>query len=85
MSGKKTEALAAIAKLQELSRRQYVPPYDIALAYVGLGEKDKAFESPEAAFTDHSTEMIDFKVDPMLTSLRTDPRYENLLRRMRLN
>ena len=85
VSGKKTEALAAIAKLQELSRRQYVPPYDIALAYVGLGEKDKAFESLEAAFTDHSTEMIYFKVDPMLAPLRSDPRYENLLRRMRLN
>jgi TolB-like protein/DNA-binding winged helix-turn-helix (wHTH) protein/Tfp pilus assembly protein PilF len=85
VSGKKTEALAALAKLQELSRRQYVPPYDIALAYVGLGERDKAFESLEAAFNDHSTEMIYFKVDPMLAPLRSDPRYENLLRRMRLN
>ena len=85
VSGKKSEALAGLAELQERAKRQYVPPYDIALIYVGLGEKDKAFAWLEKAYNDHSTEMIYFKVDPMLTPLRTDPRYENLLRRMRLN
>jgi TolB-like protein/DNA-binding winged helix-turn-helix (wHTH) protein/Flp pilus assembly protein TadD len=84
VSGRKTEALAALAKLQELAQRQYVPPYDIALVYVGLGDKDKAFVWLEKAYNDHSTEMIYFKVDPMLAPLRSDLRYDNLLRRMRL-
>jgi tetratricopeptide (TPR) repeat protein len=84
VSGKKSEALAALAELQELAKRQYVPPYDIALIYVGLGENDKAFAWLEKAYGDRSTEMIYFKVEPMLAPLRSDPRYENLLRRMRL-
>ena len=85
VSGRKSEALAALAEVQERAKRQYVPPYDIALIYVGLGEKDKAFAWLEKAYNDHSTEMIYFKVDPMLALLRSDPRYENLLRRMRLS
>jgi len=85
VSGKKTEALAALAELQERAKRQYVPPYDIALIYVGLGERDKAFAWLEKAYNDHSTEMIYFKVDPLLTPLRSDPRYQDLLRRMKLS
>ncbi len=85
VSGKKSEALAALASLQERAKRQYVPPYDIALIYVGLGEKDKAFAWLEKAYNDHSTEMIYFKVEPMLAPLRSDPRYQDLLRRMNLS
>jgi hypothetical protein len=70
--------------LQEKAKHQYVPPYDIALIYTGLGENDKAFSWLEKAYEDHSTEMIYFKVDPMLAPLRSDPRYQVLLRRMGL-
>ena len=84
VSGKKSEALIELAKLQERAKRQYVPPYDIALIYVGLGENDKAFAWLEKAYDDHSTEMIYFKVDPLLAPLHSDPRYQNLLRRMKL-
>jgi TolB-like protein/Flp pilus assembly protein TadD len=85
VSGKKSEALAGLAELQERAKRQYVPPYDIALIYVGLGEKDKAFAWLEKAYNDHSTEMIYFKVEPLLTPLRSDSRYQDLLRRMKLS
>jgi DNA-binding winged helix-turn-helix (wHTH) protein/TolB-like protein/Flp pilus assembly protein TadD len=85
VSGKKTEALAALAELQERAKLQYVPPYDIALVYVGLGEKDKAFAWLEKAYNDHSTEMIYFKVEPLLAPLRSDARYLDLLRRMKLS
>jgi DNA-binding winged helix-turn-helix (wHTH) protein/TolB-like protein/Flp pilus assembly protein TadD len=85
VSGKRSEALAALAALQERAKRQYVPPYDIALIYVGLGEKNKAFVWLEKAYNDHSTEMIYFKVEPMLAPLRSDSRYQDLLRRMKLS
>jgi DNA-binding winged helix-turn-helix (wHTH) protein/TolB-like protein/Flp pilus assembly protein TadD len=85
VSGKTSEALAALAELQERGKRQYVPPYDIALIYVGLGEKDKAFAWLEKAYNDHSTEMIYFKVEPLLAPLRSDSRYQDLLRRMKLS
>src|SRR6266567_2651942 len=84
ISGKRSEALIELAKLQERAKRQYVPPYDIALIYVGLGENDKALAWLEKAYDDHSTEMIYFKVDPLLAPLHSDPRYQNLLRRMKL-
>ena len=60
VSGKKSEALAALAELQERAKRQYIPPYDIALIYVGLSENDKAFAWLEKAYNEHSTEMIYF-------------------------
>ena len=85
VSGKKSEALAGLAELQERAKRQYVPPYDIALIYIGLGERDKAFAWLEKAYNDHSTEMIYFKVEPLLAPLRSDPRYQDLLRRMKLS
>src|SRR6266498_336924 len=85
VSGKKSNALGALAALLARAKRQYVPPYDIALVYVGLDQRDKAFDWLEKAYNDHSTEMIYFKVDPLLSALRTDPRYQDLLRRMRLS
>jgi DNA-binding winged helix-turn-helix (wHTH) protein/TolB-like protein/Flp pilus assembly protein TadD len=85
VSGKRSEALAGLTELQERAKRQYVPPYDIALIYIGLGEKDKAFAWLEKAYNDHSTEMIYFKVEPLLAPLRSDPRYQDLLRRMKLS
>ncbi len=53
VSGKRSEALIELAKLQERAKRQYVPPYDIALIYVGLGENDKAFAWLEKAYEFH--------------------------------
>lgn len=84
VSGRQTEARIAISELKERAARQYVPPYDIALIYAGLGDKDQAFEWFEKAYADHSTEMIYFKVEPMLSSLRSDPRYQDILVRMKL-
>jgi DNA-binding winged helix-turn-helix (wHTH) protein/TolB-like protein/Flp pilus assembly protein TadD len=85
VSGKRSEALKGLTELQERAKRQYVPPYDIALIYIGLGEKDKAFAWLEKAYNDHSTEMIYFKVEPLLAPLRSDSRYQDLLRRMKLS
>ena len=84
VSGKRSEARAALNELEKRAKRQYVPPYDIALIYSGLGDIDEAFKWLEKAYEDHSTEMIYFKVDPMLAPLRSDPRYQVLLRRMGL-
>src|SRR5262249_3266019 len=84
VSGKKSEAHAALAELQQRATGQYVPPYDLAMIYTGLGETEQAFAWLEKAYADRSTEMIYFKVEPMLAPLRSDPRYQDLLRRMGL-
>jgi TolB-like protein/Flp pilus assembly protein TadD len=85
LSGKKSEARALLAALRQRATRQYVPPYSIALIHIGLGENQAAFAWIEKAYTDRSSEMIYFKVEPMLAPLRSDPRYQDILRRMRLS
>jgi TolB-like protein/Flp pilus assembly protein TadD len=84
LSGKRDEACRILDKLKELSIRRYISPYDIALLYVGLGEKDNAFEWLQNAYADRSVLLIGLKVEPMLDSLRSDPRFTHLMQRVGL-
>jgi hypothetical protein len=59
-----------------------VPSYQIALVYAGLNDKDKAFESLESAFEERSTLLTYLKMDPRFDSLRGDPRFKAMLRRL---
>ena len=82
LAGKKAQALKIIDQLKERSKRKYVAPYDIALVYIGLGDKDQAFAWLEKAYQAHTNEMSNLKADPTFDPLRSDPRFQNLLRRM---
>ena len=66
------------------STQHYVAPFDIAVIYAGLGAKTPTFEWLDKAYEDHSTWLSWIKVDPRFDSIRDDPRYRDLLRRMRL-
>lgn len=59
-------------------------PYEVALYRAALGEKDKAFAELEKSYEDREWGTVLLKVDPRLDSLRSDPRYEELLRRVGL-
>jgi tetratricopeptide (TPR) repeat protein len=59
-------------------------PYHIALVHAALGERDACFEWLERAFVQRDANMAHLAVDPLLDSLRSDPRFMNLLERMRL-
>jgi hypothetical protein len=65
-----------------LSREKYVSPYGIALIHLGLGEKDVAFEWLENAYQMHAFELAELSVDPRLNPVRTDPRFQELARRV---
>jgi Tfp pilus assembly protein PilF len=80
--GKTAEAMNVIASLNALSKRQYVSPFDIAAIYVRLGDKQRAFDGLEKEYREHSSQLIGLKVDPFYDSLRSDPRFDDLLRRM---
>jgi tetratricopeptide (TPR) repeat protein len=82
LAGKKTQALKVIEQLKEQSKRKYVAPYDIALVYIGLGDKDQAFAWLEKGYQAHSNDMSNLKADPTFDPLRSDPRFQDLLRRM---
>jgi len=84
VSGKRAEAQKVLAELKDLSRRRYVAPIDIARVYVGLGDKAQALEWLEKAYEDRSFNLAWIKVWPWLDSLRGEPRFQDLLRRMGL-
>ncbi len=82
--GKRAEALRLLDELKQLSKRNFVPPYSIAVIHLGLGEKDQTFEWLEMAFKERSPSLARLKVDPMLASLRPDPKFQDLVRRVGL-
>jgi tetratricopeptide (TPR) repeat protein len=84
LSGKKAEAQKMIDELKDLSKRSYVPPYNIAVVYAGLGDKDQAFAWLDRAYNDRSFYLTWIKVDPDLDSLRSDSRFADLVRRVGL-
>ncbi len=68
----------------EQVKRPYLAPIHMALAYVFLGEKDQAFAWLEKAYAERSGWMVHLKVDPRFDSLRSDPRFADLVRRVGL-
>jgi TolB-like protein/Tfp pilus assembly protein PilF/predicted Ser/Thr protein kinase len=85
VSGKRGEAQKIIEQLKELSARSYVAPYSFAAIYAGLGEKDQAFAWLDRAYADRSGFLaFYFKTDAHMDSLRSDPRFVDLMRRIGL-
>ena len=61
-----------------------MPAYNFAEIYIGLGDKEQALASLEKAYADRSMLLTFLKVDPEFDSLRSDPRFKDLLRRVGL-
>ena len=83
-SGQQAQAEHALQKLLQWDQRQAVDPAAIVWAYVGTGNKDQAFAYLEKAYTQHSSTLTTLKVEPGFDPLRSDPRYQDLLRRVGL-
>nr|MBA3633406.1 tetratricopeptide repeat protein [Acidobacteriota bacterium] len=83
-SGRKDEARKVLNQIQELSARRYVSPLDIASIHAGLGEKDEAFELLKKAYKQHDDDLLFLKIHPPMESLSSDPRFQDLLRRIGL-
>ena len=84
LAGRKGEATKILDEVMEQSKQRYVAPYAIALVYIGLGNKDQAFQWLEKAYQNRSATMAWHRVDPMFDSLRSDPRFTELLNKMGL-
>jgi TolB-like protein/Flp pilus assembly protein TadD len=84
VAGRRGEARAALGKLVQLSKERDIAWNEVAVVYAGLGEKDKALATLDAAYKRHDGQLNWLKVDPRLDPLRSDPRFEDLLRRMNL-
>ncbi|HLE63794.1 MAG TPA: protein kinase [Pyrinomonadaceae bacterium] len=85
ISGKRAEALKIIDHLNELSATSYVAPYNIAAIHAGLGNKDEAFAALDRAYNERSALLAIYLTnDPRMDSLRSDPRFNELGRRIGL-
>jgi TolB-like protein/DNA-binding winged helix-turn-helix (wHTH) protein/Tfp pilus assembly protein PilF len=83
-AGHTEDARRALNELLRLNPHTPVDPIVIAQAYAGLGEKEEALIWLEKAYARHSNELVALKVGPAYDPLRGDPRFQNLLRRLRL-
>lgn len=84
VSERKTEARKILAELQRSSKDSHVPATDTALIYAGLGDKDKAFAQLAKAYEEHAFTLSNLKVEPRFDPLHSDPRFDDLLRRIGL-
>ncbi len=80
--GRAADARKVIADLQEQSKKGYVAPTNFAKVYIGLGDKDQAFAWLEKGYQQHDFWMAFLKGDPIFDSLRSDPRFQDLVRRI---
>jgi serine/threonine protein kinase/tetratricopeptide (TPR) repeat protein len=88
VSGEKARAMEVLTNLKGFLQRGYTVNAEIALVYLGLGDKEKAFEWLGKAFNDKDeiadVKFSNFKTDPRWDSLRSDPRFKLLLKKLHL-
>lgn len=82
-SGNRRVAEKILSDLLAESKTRYISPYDIAVVYTGLDDKERAFEWLNRAYEEHSGFLLFVNSDPRFKPLRPDPRFGDLLRRMR--
>jgi tetratricopeptide (TPR) repeat protein len=82
--GKKEEARKVLAELAEQAAQHYVCPYEVATVHAGLGDRKATLEWLEKGYQERADCMPWVRSDPKLNSLRGDPQFEDLLRRMGL-
>jgi tetratricopeptide (TPR) repeat protein len=82
--GQRAEAEEAIRFLSEVSKQKYVPPYNVAIIHAGLHEVEAALSWLEKAYETRDVRLTFLAVEPKWDTLRSDPRFQALLRRLRL-
>jgi TolB-like protein/DNA-binding winged helix-turn-helix (wHTH) protein len=82
LAGRKHESQRLIDELNEISRHRYVAPAVFVNAYVGLGDKQTALTWMERGIEEQDQGLACSKVDPILDPLRSEPRFQALVRRM---
>ena len=81
-AGEREQARAILRRLE--ARREYVSPGALAGLYVALGERERALASLERAYAEHDNQLQFLAIDPHLDPLRSNPRFQDLVRRVGL-
>jgi TolB-like protein/DNA-binding winged helix-turn-helix (wHTH) protein len=83
-AGERAEAERLLSDLRQVEKKRFVCPYEIATTNLALGARDEAFRWLEKGYEARSICMIWLRVDPRLDPLRSDPRFQDLVRRVGL-
>jgi tetratricopeptide (TPR) repeat protein len=83
LAGERTKAMDILDKLHARSQQRYVSPFDIAIVHLGLGDRTSGFQWLEDAYQQRVFRLIELTL-PMFDSLGSDPRWQDLVRRVGL-
>jgi len=84
-SGDRVKAAAMIDEINRKSLHGYVPPFNLALVYLGMGDRERALDGLEKAYAANSQFMAWLKIDHAYDPLRSDPRFIALLKKVHLD
>jgi TolB-like protein/DNA-binding winged helix-turn-helix (wHTH) protein/cytochrome c-type biogenesis protein CcmH/NrfG len=90
VQGRRTDALKLLEELKAAHKHGDVRSsegtlsYNVALVYVGLGDKDHAFQWLQKSYAGHIDDLVEINDDPRVEPLRSDPRFQELLHRVGL-
>jgi tetratricopeptide (TPR) repeat protein len=84
-AGRKTDAARLIAELEAKSGKEYVSNTDFAMAYGAIGDREKAIEYLEKAFSERSSQLRLNMKEPHFDDIRSDPRFANFLKKLGIN
>jgi len=82
LAGRHQDALRLLDRLKRLSARGYVDPYNVAILYDGVGEREHVFEWLERGYREHSPSLYGLRIDAWSDQVRSDSRFQDLLHRM---
>lgn len=85
ISGDRPKAGQMLRELEEMAKRQYVSSTAFAMIYLGLGEKEKALDWLDKSYQDQESACWYLTVDPMYDSVRNEPRFQALLKKVGLD
>ena len=79
-----SDARRILEQLSAQTRQRYIPAFAFAVVHAGLDEKDQAFAWLEKAYDERENRLAILAADPTWDRLRSDPRFDKLLRRVGL-
>ena len=82
--GETKEVERVIEELLELEKEKYLSSFWLSMLYFVLGRNDEGFERMDMGYNAHDTLMIFLRADPLFDSIRSDPRYKEMIRKLNL-
>ncbi len=83
-TGDTGKARGLLEELQATSAQRYLPPFNVAVAYLGLGERENCFTWLEKACDERDVRLFFLRVDKKWDPIRSDPRFQSVLKRIAL-